>query len=121
MNIAATILTAFISTTVGVVVTAVSRILSRANSGTKALENGTQCLLRAEIIRQNEKWVARGYCPVYAKDAVRREYEAYHALGGNGVITDLYNDILALPETPPKQSKIKYRRTINYDLATNFN
>lgn len=107
MNIAATIITAVISTTVGVVVTAVIAYLRSGKVRHKAVENGVQSLLRAEIIRQNEKWVERGYCPVYAKDAVRREYEAYHALGGNGVITDLYNDILALPETPPKQSKNK--------------
>lgn len=103
MNIAATIITAFISTTVGVVVTAVIAHFKLGKQKHKAVENGVQSLLRAEIIRQNEKWVERGYCPVYAKDAVRREYEAYHALGGNGVITDLYNDILELPETPPKQ------------------
>lgn len=102
MNIAATILTAFISTTVGVVVTAVIARFKLGNRKYKALQDGVQSLLRAEIIRQNEKWVERGYCPVYAKDAVRREYEAYHALGGNGVITDLYNDIINLPETAPK-------------------
>lgn len=105
MNIAATILTAFISTTVGVVVTAVIAHFKSGKQRHKALNNGVQSLLRAEIIRKNEKWVERGYCPVYAKDAVQREYEAYHALGGNGVITELYNDIMALPETPPKQAK----------------
>ena len=31
----------------------------------KAVENGVQCLLRAEIIRQYEKWVDRGYCPIF--------------------------------------------------------
>lgn len=107
MDIAATIITAVISTTVGVVVTAVIAHFRSGKVRHKAVENGVQSLLRAEIIRQNEKWVERGYCPVYAKDAVRREYEAYHALGGNGVITDLYNDILSLPETPPKQNKNK--------------
>ena len=105
MNIAATILTAFISTTVGVVVTAVIAHFKSGKQRHKALNNGVQSLLRAEIIRQNEKWGERGYCPVYAKDAVRREYEAYHALGGNGVITELYDDIMELPETPPKRTK----------------
>lgn len=116
MNIAATIITAFISTTVGVVVTAVIARFKLGNQKHKAVENGVQSLLRAEIIRQNEKWVERGYCPVYAKDAVRREYEAYHALGGNGVITDLYNDILELPEMPPKpQPKQRKNKTSEDD------
>lgn len=105
MDVVATILTACISTIVGVVVTAVVARFKLSGTKHKAVENGVQNLLRAEIIRQQEKWVERGYCPVYAKDAVRREYETYHALGGNGVITDLYNDIIQLPETPPKKNK----------------
>lgn len=105
MNIAATIITAVISTTVGVVVTAVIARFKLGNQKHKAVENGVQSLLRAEMIRQHEKHTERGYCPIYAKDALRREYEAYHALGGNGVITDLYDDIMALPETQPKQHK----------------
>ena len=54
MNIAATILTAFISTTVGVVVTAVIAHFKSGKQRHKALNNGVQSLLRAEIIRQNE-------------------------------------------------------------------
>ncbi|MGN0686664.1 MAG: hypothetical protein ACI4KA_00995 [Oscillospiraceae bacterium] len=58
---------------------------------------GLQCLLRAEIIRCHEKYKEKGFCPVYAREALQREYTAYHNLGGNDVATDLYNDILALP------------------------
>lgn len=58
---------------------------------------GTQCLLRAEIIRQHEKYMDRGYCPVYAREALTRVYESYHALGGNGTMTELYKQVMALP------------------------
>ena len=68
----------------------------------KAVENGVQCLLRAEIIRQYEKWIDRKYCPLYAKEALRREYEAYHELHGNDVATGLYNQVMALPTEAPK-------------------
>lgn len=68
----------------------------------KAVENGVQCLLRAEIIRQYEKWIDRRYCPLYAKEALRREYAAYHALHGNDVATGLYNEVMALPTEEPK-------------------
>lgn len=64
----------------------------------KALRDGLQCLLRAEIIRQHEKWEVKGYCPIYAKQALMREYKAYHALKGNDVATALYNEIMELPE-----------------------
>jgi hypothetical protein len=101
MNVWATILTAIISTSVGAVVTAIVGNFKSGHAKNKAMQSGLQSLLRAEIIRQHEKYTDRGYCPIYAKDALRREYESYHLLGGNGVITDLYNDLIALPEFPP--------------------
>lgn len=63
----------------------------------KAIEDGLQSLLRAEIIRANEKYIGQGFCPVYAKEALKRAYQAYHALGGNDVATQLYEDIIKLP------------------------
>lgn len=64
----------------------------------KAVVLGIQCLLRAEIIRQHEKWTKLRYCPLYAKEALTREYKAYHALGGNDVATSLYKEVMELPE-----------------------
>ena len=67
-------------------------------AGFKALRDGLQCLLRAEIVRQHEKWTRAEYCPIYAKEALTREYKAYHALKGNDVATGLYEEIMELPE-----------------------
>lgn len=64
----------------------------------KHIEDGVQCLLRAEIIRSNEKYTARRYCPVYAKESLKRVYTAYHNLGGNDVATHLYDELMELPE-----------------------
>lgn len=64
----------------------------------KVLKNAMLSLLRAEIIRLHDKYTDRGYCPIYAKDALEKAYTAYHQLGGNGTITKLYNDTMALPE-----------------------
>ena len=66
-----------------------------------ALESGVQCLLRAEIIRNHDKYIDKGYCPIYAKEALKRAYAAYHALHGNDVATQLYNEVMALPTEPP--------------------
>lgn len=30
-------------------------------------------------------------------------YDAYHALGGNGMMTRFYNEIIALPEEPQQK------------------
>lgn len=65
----------------------------------QAIVNGLQSLLRSEIIRAHDKYTGQGFCPVYAKEALKRSYEAYHALGGNDVATKLYNDSMNLPES----------------------
>lgn len=70
------------------------KTLKKRNS---ALEDGVQCLLRAEIIRNHDKYMERGNCPIYAKEALRRGYTAYHALGGNDVATRLYDEVMELP------------------------
>ena len=62
-----------------------------------ALEDGVQCLLRAEIIKAHDKYTERGYCPVTMKEALSKEYTAYHNLGGNDVATNLYNELMKLP------------------------
>lgn len=66
-----------------------------------ALESGVQCLLRAEIIRNHDKYIDKGYCPIYAKEALKRAYAAYHNLGGNDVATQLYHQVMELPTDPP--------------------
>ena len=74
----------------------------------EALRIGMQSLLRSNIIQLHDKYTEKGYCPIYGKEAIEKEYESYHALGGNGVVTKLYNDIMALPEEKPKaKSKTK--------------
>lgn len=70
-----------------------------------ALENGVQCLLRAEIIRNHDKYMARHYSPIYAKESLKRAYEAYHALGGNDVATSLYDEVMHLPTDEPNKEE----------------
>lgn len=112
MNILAVVITAFITATISSLVSLIVTNGKRAREQTKALqekdrklEEGVQSLLRAEIIRQNEKRIEAGYCPIYAKEALTTEYNAYHALGGNGTMTVLYNETMRLPEHPPKTQK----------------
>ncbi len=52
---------------------------------------------RADIIRCYEKYSERGFCPIYARDALELEYEAYHNLGANGTITQLMDRLRVLP------------------------
>lgn len=66
------------------------------------MKDGLQALLRAEILRSHEKYTCKGYCAIYAREALDRTYQAYHGLGGNDVATDLYRQIKDLPSTPPE-------------------
>lgn len=85
----------------GGIVSTVGYIIGRRKKDNKEQEDikkGVQCLLRAEIIRSYEKYLDKGFCQIYAKEALRREYEAYHNLGGNDVATELYHKVMKMPE-----------------------
>lgn len=64
----------------------------------EAIAEGVQALLRESIVTSYNRYSERAYCPIYAKDSVKRAYASYHALGGNDVATNLYHKLLALPE-----------------------
>lgn len=84
----------------GGIVTLISTLFVKV----RAISNGLQCLLRAEIINAHEKYADKRYCPIYAKEALTRAYKAYHALHGNDVATELYHACMALPTEPPDES-----------------
>lgn len=65
---------------------------------------GVQCLLRADIIRSAEKYHDKGYCPIYARESLTREYNSYHNLGGNDVATELFHRTISLPTDPEKEA-----------------
>ena len=71
-----------------------------------ATRKGIRALLRADLIRLYNKYHDDlGYCPVYVKQSLEDEYQQYHALRGNGVGTNLYNALMALPTEPPKEQE----------------
>lgn len=91
------------ATTLGVAISGAIKGRRKKLSGEEiAMRNGLQSLLRAEIIRSYEKYTDKGYCPIYAKEALKIEYSAYHQLGGNDVATELYRKTLKLQTEPPE-------------------
>lgn len=69
-----------------------------------ATRKGIRALLRADLIRLYNKYHDElGYCPIYVKQSLEDEYQQYHALKGNGVGTNLYNALMALPTEPPTE------------------
>ncbi len=66
----------------------------------KALRDGIQSLLRDRLIHLYNQCVEEGYCQIYKKESFTSMYDSYHALGGNGTITKLYEKFMELPEDP---------------------
>lgn len=81
----------------GIAIKIIHKKVKKTYKKTLALANGVESIIRTEIIRMYEKSIDRGYCPIYAKDALEKQYNAYHDLGGNGTITQLFNEIMELP------------------------
>lgn len=95
-----TIVTVALTTVTTAAVTGAITYVLTMKSKIKAVADGMLACLRADIIGYHDKYTKKGYCPIYAKDAVEKAYKAYHALGGNGTITKLYNNLMALPTEP---------------------
>ena len=67
-----------------------------------AMQRGVRALLRADLIRLYNKYHDDlGYCPIYVKQSLEDEYKQYHTLRGNGVGTNMYEALMALPTEPP--------------------
>lgn len=54
---------------------------------------GTMLLLRVQLIEYHNKYIKVGDIPSYAYENFLEMYDAYHALGGNGMITKMKNEI----------------------------
>lgn len=65
----------------------------------EAIAAGVQSLLRESIVENYNKYTEKGYCPIYAKESIKKVYAAYHGLDGNDVATELYHKLLAMKET----------------------
>lgn len=63
----------------------------------KAIENGLRDILRIQILDSYDKCVAEGnVITVSRKDAMDSAYRSYHALGGNGTITQVHSEIMQM-------------------------
>lgn len=95
-----TALTALVSAAVGALVAAAGRARAarRDERGLdRAIGDGVRSLLRCELVRQHREHCIRGE-PMTLEDReyVERTYESYHALGGNGTGTRIYEELMDL-------------------------
>jgi hypothetical protein len=81
----------------GIATTELIRRIKQERQHNVATEKGLQALLRDRLIYQYDKYKAKGYAPIYAKENFENLYQQYHNLGANGVMDDIYNDFRKLP------------------------
>lgn len=65
---------------------------------TEAVCLGVQALLRDRLIHLYNKHAEKGYAPIYAKENFNNMYTQYHNLGENGVMDEIKDKFLALPD-----------------------
>lgn len=58
-----------------------------------ANSRGIMLLLKDQLIGYHNKYMKRGSIPSYAYENFHEMYEAYHALGGNGMVTKMKEEI----------------------------
>lgn len=68
-------------------------LLKQQKKERDANSRGTMLLLRVQLIEYHDKYMDQGYIPSYAYQNFCEMYEAYHELGGNGMITKMYEEI----------------------------
>lgn len=90
-------LPALISALVSILVKFIYEKLKGKRDESDSLKLGIQALLRAQMIADYNKWTAKGYAPIYARDNFDNCHKQYAALGANGVMDDIYVKFMALP------------------------
>lgn len=71
-------------------------LLQNQKKDRDANSKGTMLLLRVQLIEYHDKYMKQGNIPSYAYQNFVEMYDAYHKLGGNGMITKMYDEIQEL-------------------------
>jgi hypothetical protein len=75
---------------------------TRVEAQNKATMLGVQALLRDRLLQAFNHYLARGWIGANERDNVDNMYTQYESLGENNVISDIYNQVRALPSIPPE-------------------
>lgn len=68
-------------------------ILKNQKKDRDASGKGIMLLLRVQLIEYHNKYTDMGEIPTYAYQNFIEMYDAYHALGGNGMVTKMKEEI----------------------------
>ena len=68
-------------------------LLKNQKKDRDANSKGTMLLLRVQLIEYHDKYMRLSSIPSYAYENFCEMYNAYHKLGGNGMITKMMHEI----------------------------
>ena len=68
-------------------------LLKKQKRDRDANSKGTMLLLRVQLIEYHDKYMRIGEIPSYAYENFNEMYDAYHKLGGNGMVTKVKQEI----------------------------
>ena len=74
---------------------------ARVEAQNTATMLGVQALLRDRLLQAFNYYRARGWIDAEDRSNIENMYVQYEALGENTVISDIYNQVRALPSIPP--------------------
>lgn len=80
----------------GIVLKNISKQMKSEKVRNQAIENGVRDMLRLTILDNYERCKQEGKISVARKDAIDSAYNSYHALGGNGTITRVHEEIMEM-------------------------
>lgn len=63
----------------------------------RMIRNGITAVLRDRIVQAYTYYESKGFLPLNERENIYLMYTAYHDLGGNGLVTQLYNELQELP------------------------
>ena len=69
----------------------------KADEENELVKSALRALLRSELMRTHHQAVRDGHASTVDKEVMERTYQSYHMLGGNGIATNLHDEMMALP------------------------
>lgn len=69
----------------------------KADEENELFKSALRALLRSELMRTHHQAVRDGHASTLDKEVMERTYQSYHRLGGNGIATNLHDEMMALP------------------------
>ena len=79
---------------------------ARVEAQNTATMLGVQALLRDRLLQAFNFYLGRGWIGADDRSNIDNMYVQYEALGENNVISDIYNQVRALPSIPPEAHPI---------------